>query len=65
MGGNSVIKRRRGFQQWPGGVHTAEKAAERLLRHRSLDVGAVKTRNGRGGNSCRLTRRSEAEGALH
>lgn len=25
-GGNSMIKRRRGFQQWPGGVHAAEKA---------------------------------------
>lgn len=28
MGGNSVIKRRRGFQQSPGGVHAAEKAWE-------------------------------------
>lgn len=63
MGGNSVIKRRRGFQQSPGGVHAAEKAGEgvwggveRLPRRRSLDVGAVKTCNGRGGNRCRLTR---------
>lgn len=28
IGGNRVIKHRRSFQQRPGGVHAAEKAAE-------------------------------------
>lgn len=49
----------------PAGCTQLKRPQRGLLRRRSLDVAAVTTCNGRGGNSCRLTCHSGAQGALH